>query len=57
MCACSASRIEIYVVVTPISRDHTAIVSKNGKSDGYAPKKNGRVNDLPLFNEIPAQET
>lgn len=39
-----------YVIPEPIEHiDHTAIVAKNGKRNGYTPKKNG-VKDLPLFS-------
>ena len=34
--------------------DHTAIVEKNGKHNGYTPKKKG-VNDLPLFSQEPLE--
>jgi site-specific DNA-methyltransferase (adenine-specific) len=32
--------------------DHTAIVLKNGKSNEYYQRKNGKVEDLPLFGEL-----
>ena len=44
---------QYYVIPEPIEDiDHTAIVAKNGKPNGYTPKKNVQMVDLPLFREL-----
>lgn len=44
---------QYYVVPALIEDiDHTVISARNGKSNGYTPKKNGQMSDLPLFREL-----
>lgn len=44
---------QYYIVPEPVEDiDHTAIIAKSGKPNGYTPKKKAQMGDLPLFKGL-----
>ena len=46
-CKLAKKRVESAEVI-----DHTAVISKNGKTDGYIKNKNGRFKEVSLFDDM-----